>query len=221
MRCRHGVNLLSFHRRFPIFYFLSIFVVLSANFRHVHWARSPPHTSYCLLAMFVFYWSRLRFLKRLKKIHTPLRGSKSVLLKKKNVKLFLSMSCIPVIFSLKPGAFVWIDKCHSIVFFDKYPVSALMEYLGSKSLCFYYPKSRKKEVSVLYTSVIKKGYIQLAFWLDYRPTFCFQWHFQSFLALESIFDVFSDVMFLAAQISMALKCKLEVKLDVRFRQHLQ
>ncbi len=66
------------------------------------------------------------------------------------------MSCIPVIFSLKPGAFVWIDKCHSIVFFDKYPVSALMEYLGSKSLCFYYPKSRKKEVSVLYTSVIKK-----------------------------------------------------------------
>ncbi len=62
------------------------------------------------------------------------------------------MSCIPVIFSLKPGAFVWIDKCHSVVFFDKYPVSALMEYF----FYFIILKAEKRGLCSLHLSDKKK-----------------------------------------------------------------
>ncbi len=108
VRCRHSVSLVLFRRRFPLLFFLSaIYIFLSSlGSAHVHWALSllsimSRHSFYCWLATSLFwYWSRLRFLKRFWKNAYPTFKRFQICLMFNNFKLFLSMSCIPVIFSL-------------------------------------------------------------------------------------------------------------------------
>ncbi len=64
-----------------------------------------------------------------------------------NFKLFvLSVSCIPVIFSLNQVLLSeWTSVSFRCFLYDKmYPVSALMEYLGPKSLPIILKAEEKK-----------------------------------------------------------------------------
>ncbi len=71
-RCRHGVSLLLFRRRFPLLFFYPpslSFWRRSANVRHVHWwALSPRimsrHALYCWLATSLFWYWPDSFLKK-------------------------------------------------------------------------------------------------------------------------------------------------------------
>lgn len=76
------------------------------------------------------------------------RGSKAVLcLIILSFFLFLSMSCIPVIFCLNQVLLSeWTSvSLRSFLYYKKYPVSALMEYLGPKSLPIILKAEEKRE----------------------------------------------------------------------------